>query len=186
MHLKYSINQITRQEELTKYSHISLALNVIILPSQVYGGLSQAYARYYKTKKNQAEAWFFMFALPIFTVRGSDASAAGGGWSELSEWQRSKFRERSANRKFRAPQQDPIVLTRQVSGGHLQAEKSPNLSVEALCLRYLVSRLGQLSFAVKKHAGGMFQAKKKEPSFRLTLRCLRYLVLRLGQSIVLP
>ena len=30
-----------------------------------------------------------MFALPIFTVRGSDASAACGGSSELSEWQRS-------------------------------------------------------------------------------------------------
>ena len=30
-----------------------------------------------------------MFALPIFTVRGSDASAAGGGFSELSEGQRS-------------------------------------------------------------------------------------------------
>ena len=38
----------------------------------------------------------------------------------------------------------------------MQTEKSPDLSVEALCFRYLVSRLGQLSFAVKKHAGGMF------------------------------
>ena len=59
----------------------------------------------YVKKKNQAEAWFSVFALPIFT--GSDASAACGRYSELSEWQRSKFREPSANKKFRAPQQDP-------------------------------------------------------------------------------
>ena len=32
-----------------------------------------------------------MFALPIFT--GSDASAASGGMSELSEWQRSADEE---------------------------------------------------------------------------------------------
>ena len=38
---------------------------------------------------------------------GSDGSAASGGRSDLSEWQRSKFCERTANRKFRAPQQDP-------------------------------------------------------------------------------
>ena len=37
---------------------------------------------------------------------GSDASAACGRTSELSAWQRSKFRERTANRKFRAPQQE--------------------------------------------------------------------------------
>lgn len=30
-----------------------------------------------------------MFALPIFTVRGNEVSAAGGGYSEPSEWQRS-------------------------------------------------------------------------------------------------
>ena len=30
-----------------------------------------------------------MFALPIFTARESDASAASGRYSELSEWQRS-------------------------------------------------------------------------------------------------
>ena len=46
-----------------------------------------------------------------------------------------------------------------------RAEKSPDISVEALCSRYLFSRLGQLSFAVKKHAGGMFYAKKKPPTF---------------------
>ena len=36
---------------------------------------------------------------------GSDGSAASGGRSDRSEWQRSKFRERTANRKFRVPQQ---------------------------------------------------------------------------------
>ena len=36
---------------------------------------------------------------------GSDPTAAGGGGREGSEWQRSKFRERTANRKFRVPQQ---------------------------------------------------------------------------------
>ena len=30
-----------------------------------------------------------MFALPAFAARGSDASAAGGRYSEQSEWQRS-------------------------------------------------------------------------------------------------
>ena len=39
-------------------------------------------------------------------VGGSDASAACGRESELSEWQWSKFRERTASRKFRVPQQD--------------------------------------------------------------------------------
>ena len=44
---------------------------------------------------------------------GSDASAAGGGCSELSAWQRSKFRERTANGKFRAPQrEDPQFFPR--------------------------------------------------------------------------
>jgi len=78
---------------------------------------------------------------------GSEPSAAGGRRSEASEWLWSKFRERPANRKFRAPQQDDlqaektptfrsrllvfalpvftaratIVLPSQVSGGHLQA-----------------------------------------------------------------
>ena len=39
-------------------------------------------------------------------VEGSDGSAAGGGVSDLSEWQRSKFCERIASRKFWVPQQD--------------------------------------------------------------------------------
>ena len=39
----------------------------------------------------------------------------------------------------------------------LAGRKKPRLfSRGFLCLRYLVLRLGQLSFAVKKHAGGMF------------------------------
>ena len=41
----------------------------------------------YVKKKNQTEAWFSVLALPIFM--GSDASAACGRYSELSEWQRS-------------------------------------------------------------------------------------------------
>ena len=62
-----------------------------------------------------------MFALPTFTVRGSDASAACGGSSELSEWQRSA----------------KTSLLR-------QAQFSPGTAT------------GNLSIAVKKHAGGMF------------------------------
>ena len=53
-----------------------------------------------------------MFALPVFTVRGSDASAAGGGYSELSEWQWSADEEGALRqRRCRAPQQDTIVLS---------------------------------------------------------------------------
>ena len=37
---------------------------------------------------------------------GSEGSAAGGRWSDPSEWQRSKFHERIASRKFLAPQQE--------------------------------------------------------------------------------
>ena len=47
-----------------------------------------------------------VFALPIFTARGSEPRAASGRTSKANEWQRSKFRERIASRKFRAPQQD--------------------------------------------------------------------------------
>ena len=39
-------------------------------------------------------------------LRGSDTTAASGGRREGSEWQRSKFRERIANKKFWVPQQD--------------------------------------------------------------------------------
>jgi len=60
----------------------------------------------------------FVFALPIFPVSamyrravrnmpgGSELSAACGRFSEASEWQRSKFRERTASKKFWVPQQD--------------------------------------------------------------------------------
>ena len=41
----------------------------------------------------------------VIPTMGSDPTAAGGGGREGSEWQRSKFRERIANRKFRVPQQ---------------------------------------------------------------------------------
>ena len=37
--------------------------------------------------------------------KGSEPTAAGGGGRKASEWQRSKFCERIANGKFRAPQQ---------------------------------------------------------------------------------
>ena len=60
-----------------------------------------------------------MFALPGFATRGSDASAASGRYSELSEWQRSI--------KSSIPR-DAMIL----SG----------------------TATGNLSFAVKKHAGG--------------------------------
>ena len=46
---------------------------------------------------------------PVIAYReslGSDPSAAGGGYSEGSDGQRSKFRERSASWKFWAPQPD--------------------------------------------------------------------------------
>ena len=63
-----------------------------------------------------------MFALPSFTARGSDASAASGGYSELSEWQRSA-RCKSA-------------LSGAASAGHRNriypnAQKSLHISVEA-------------------------------------------------------
>ena len=58
----------------------------------------------------------------------------------------------------------------------LAGKKESDFRMTLLCLRNLFSRLGQLSFAVKKHAGGMFlNGKEKEPSFRLTLVCWHYL-----------
>ena len=66
----------------------------------------------------------------------------------------------------------------------LAGRKKPRSFDRGLCSQCLVSRLGQLSFAVKKHAGGMFQAKKKPPDFSGGL-CSRYLFSRLGQAIVL-
>ena len=48
-----------------------------------------------------------MFALPIFTARGSDGSAACGGYSDRSEWQRSADEEGALRRRrCRAPQQE--------------------------------------------------------------------------------
>ena len=66
----------------------------------------------------------FMFALPIFMVRGSDASAAGGGFSELSDGPRSAGCESASSDDASAGHRNrkPIVLPSQVSGGHLQAE----------------------------------------------------------------
>ena len=84
---------------------------------------------------------FSVVALPIFTARGRDASAASGGASELSKRQRSKFRERIANWKFRAPQQEiyrPAVASVRWT---LAGRKKPRLfSRGFLCLRYLFSR----------------------------------------------
>ena len=70
----------------------------------------------------------------------------------------SSFLTRFCVRVTYLPGQANVLSCRpQVSGGHLQAEKSPNLSVRALCSRYLASRAGQrIVLAVKKHAGGMF------------------------------
>jgi hypothetical protein len=61
----------------------------------------------FKRKKPRLCSRGFVFALPIFTTRGSDASAAGGGYSELSEWQRSVDEEGACRqRRYRAPQQE--------------------------------------------------------------------------------
>ena len=43
-----------------------------------------------------------------------------------------------------------------VNGYDYKTKKPQLFSRGSLCLRYPFSRLGQLSFAVKKHAGGMF------------------------------
>ena len=105
-----------------------------------------------------------MFALPIFAVRGSDASAAGGRFSELSDcrrsgvqasnrckasalsesqWQRSVDGEGACRqRRYRAPQQEAIVLpSASVQWTHAGScsnltdiEKAPHLGVE-LCVR---------------------------------------------------
>jgi len=72
-----------------------------------------------KHKKARPFGRGFMFALPIFM--GSDASAACGGCSELSEWQRSADEEGAST-----PTNMPGTAT------------------------------GNLSFAVWKHACGMF------------------------------
>ena len=94
----------------------------------------------YKRKKPRHFSRDFVYAFPVlrlgqlsFAVKnmpvGSDASAAGGRISELSEWQRSKFREQSANRKFRAPQQDTY-----------SQRKTSYFRRRFICWHYLFSR----------------------------------------------
>ena len=60
-----------------------------------------------------------MLALPAFMARGNKASAASGGYSELSEWQRSTDEEGTrCRRRCRAPQQETY---RHTVARHLQA-----------------------------------------------------------------
>ena len=73
-----------------------------------------------------------MFALPIFTVRAI-------------------YRPAVANVRW-------TFATAALHTPEYRKRTKPKLG--SLCSRYLFSRLGQLSFAVKKHTGGMFQAKK--------------------------
>ena len=60
--------------------------------------------------------------------RGSDPTAAGGGRREGSEWLRSKFRERTANKKFWVPQQDTthILCGRYLLGLAWHARRDSN------------------------------------------------------------
>ena len=55
------------------------------------------------------------------------------------------------------PGQANVLFCLQVSGGHLQAEKSPNLSVEALCSRYLSFWVGQRIVVAQEQSSGLFQ-----------------------------
>ena len=73
----------------------------------------------YVKKKNQAEAWFSVFALPIFT--GSDASAACGGSSEGAACAAvSKMQARFVRRRIcRAPQTE----TGGPTGSHLFGQR---------------------------------------------------------------
>ena len=57
-----------------------------------------------------------VFALHIFTVRGSEASAAGGRYSELSEWQRSIKSRISIS---------PKILSGTATGIYIAANKKP-------------------------------------------------------------
>ena len=77
-----------------------------------------------------------MFALPIFTVRGSDASAASGGYSELSEWQRSTRDDGACRRGHSSGTATGHLSSRrpEQSGGLFQAQKSLDFSVEASCV----------------------------------------------------
>ena len=62
----------------------------------------------------------------------------------------------------------------QVSGGHLQAEKSPDLSVEALCSHSLPFRVGQ-ALSLRKNMPVACFSKKKPPTFVGGFLCSRYL-----------
>ena len=55
--------------------------------------------------------------------------------------------------------------------------KAPTFRSVSLCSHCLFSWLGQLSFAVKKHAGGMFQVKKS-PDLSVRALCSHYLFSR--------
>ena len=91
----------------------------------------------YVKKKNHAEAWFSVFALPIFT--GSDASAACGGSSEGAACAAvSKMQARFVRRRIcRAQQRKQVYPPVPISLGK---EKTSTRKWRFLCSRYLFSR----------------------------------------------
>ena len=80
----------------------------------------------YVKKKNQTEAWFSVFALPIFT--GSDASAANGGSSEGAACAAVGKMQAYFVRRRKRKQVDPRFPS-------LWAKKKPPLESGGFCVR---------------------------------------------------
>ena len=73
-----------------------------------------------------------IFRYPGVAQLGSEATAASGGVREPSEWQRSKFHERIASKKFRAPQQEGRLIWELE---HQTGSTAPNVGYSPVYLR---------------------------------------------------
>ena len=132
----------------------------IVAPQKLSGGQFQAQCNILTVIKESRKLLLaaFMFALPIFTVRATIVlPSASVQWTLAG---RKKPRLFSRGYVFALPiftVRATILCRQETCRWHvLGKEKEPSRSLTLLCLRYLFSQLGQLSFAVKKHAGGMF------------------------------
>ena len=84
---------------------------------------------------------------------GNEPTAAGGGRKEAREWQRSKFHEQTANKKFWAPQQE--ILRR------LMAPQNDGVLCRAgACSRRSEDFLEIVDFYCKVYKNGIYMVDK--------------------------
>ena len=118
-----------------------------------------------------------MYALPALEVRGSEPSAAGGRYSELSEWQRSTDGKALCRRSQMSGTATGNLSSCRpwMSSGHPQAEKSPDLSVEAHVFALPAFAARAIYRPAVRGCPVDIHRQKKAPTFRSRLLYLRYL-----------